>query len=78
MTTQLGGSLVERQSINRPLFNGSNYIYWKAHMHIFIQALDYDMWSIIINRPHTLTIIVNGIASPKLEKDWNEMDKKLA
>ena len=47
-------------------------------MHIFIQALNYDMWSIIINGPHTPTIIMDGIALPKFEKDWNEIDKKLA
>ena len=36
------------------------------------------MWSVIINGPHTPTIIVDGIASPKSEKDWDETDKKLA
>ena len=46
-------------------------------MCIFIQALDYDIWSVIINRPHTPTIIVDGIGKPKPKKDWDEMDKKL-
>ena len=79
MAIQLGGSLVEGQSTNRPpLFNGLKYTYWKAHMCIFIQVLDYDMWNVIINGPHTLTIVINGIPSPKPEKDWDETDKKNA
>ena len=78
MAAQLGNTLVEGQSTNRPpLFNGSNYTYWKARMRIFIQALDYDLWSVIINGPHTPTVIINGIPTPKLEKDWDDSDKKL-
>ena len=78
MAAQLRNTLAEGQSTNRsPLFNGSNYTYWKAHMRIFIQALDYDLWSVIINGPHTPTFIINGIPTPKLEKDWDDSDKKL-
>ena len=78
MATQLGNTLAEGQSTNRPpLFNGSNYTYWKARMCIFIQALDYDLWSVIINGPHTPTVIINGIPTPKQEKDWDDSDKKL-
>ena len=47
-------------------------------MKIFIQALDYDMWSIIVNGPHTPTKIIDGEESSKLEKDWDEVDKKMA
>ena len=79
MVTQVGASLVEGQSTNQhPLFNGSNYTYWKAQMKIFIQALDYDMWSIIVNRPHTTTKIIDGVESIKPEKEWDEVDKKMA
>ena len=46
-------------------------------MHIFIPALDNDIWSVIVNDPHTPTVIVNGTSSFKLEKDWDETDKKL-
>ena len=70
MAAQLGNTLAEGQSINRPpLFNGSNYTSWKACTRIFIQTLDYDLWSVIINGPHTPTILINGIPTPKLEKD---------
>ena len=78
MATQLGSTLAEGQSTNMPpLFNGSNYTYWKARMRIFIQALDYDLWSTILNGPHTPTVIINGISTLKLEKDWDDNDKKL-
>ena len=78
MTTQVGGSLTEGQSTNRPLlFNASNYSYWKARICIFIQVLDYDMWSAIINGPHTSIFIVDSTKKFKSKKDWDEQDKKL-
>ena len=45
-------------------------------MKIFIQALDYDMWSIIVNGPYTPTKIIDGMESAKPEKEWDEVDKK--
>ena len=69
MATQAGTSLTEGQFKNRPpFFNGSNYTYWKARIKIFIQALDYDMWSIIVNGPHTPTKIIDGVESTKSKK----------
>ena len=47
-------------------------------MRIFIQALDYDIQSIIVNGPHTPTKIINGKELIKFEKKWNEIDKKMA
>ena len=47
-------------------------------MKIFIQALDCDMWSIIVNGPHILTHIVNNIVTLKFELDWDENDKRMA
>ena len=29
-----------------PLFDGTNYDYWKNQMMIFLQAIDYNMWEI--------------------------------
>ena len=46
-------------------------------MKIFIQALDYDMWSIIVNGSHTPTKIIDGIESTKSEREWDEVDKKM-
>ena len=47
-------------------------------MRIFIQVLDYDFWSIITNGLHTPTITIDGNAIPKFEKDWDDIDKKMA
>ena len=59
METQFGPSMNEGQSTNRPPFNGANYTYWEARMKIVIQALDYNMWSIIVNGPHIPTHTIN-------------------
>ena len=78
MATQVGASLAEGQSTNRPpLFNGSNYTYWKARMKIFIQALDYDMQSIIVNGAHTPTKIIDSVESTKSKREWDKVDKKM-
>ena len=47
-------------------------------MRVFIQVLDYDMWSIIVNGPHTPTKLIDGVSLPKLEGEWDEFDKKIA
>ena len=36
------------------------------------------MWSIILNDPHTPTMIVNNMCMPKSKKDWNANDKRMA
>ena len=46
-------------------------------MHIFIEALDYILWSIIIYGSNIPTIMVDGIITPKSEKDWSDLDKKM-
>ena len=52
MANIVGSYMTKGQSITRPPdFSGSNYIYWKARMKIFIQANDYACWDIIENRP---------------------------
>uniref|UniRef100_A0A6V7QUX0 CCHC-type domain-containing protein n=1 Tax=Ananas comosus var. bracteatus TaxID=296719 RepID=A0A6V7QUX0_ANACO len=50
---------IEGQSIaHPPLFNRSNYTYWKVRMQIFLQFLDFDLWDIVENgytKPTTAT-----------------------
>ena len=68
MTIHMNTSLVEGQSSSRPsLFNGTNYYYWKARMRIYIQAIDFQLWRVIIKETHTPIIKVNSIDIPKLE-----------
>ena len=47
-------------------------------MRIFIQVLDYDMQSIIVNEPHTPTKLIDSVSLLKLEGEWDEFDKKIA
>ena len=46
-------------------------------MQIYIQAVDYQFWRVIIKYPHTSTIKVDGKDVPKSEEDWDELDIKL-
>ena len=47
-------------------------------MSIFVQATDYEIWSIITTGPHCPTKIIDGISTLKPEREWNEQDWKLA
>jgi hypothetical protein len=70
--------MVEGQSTNRPpLFNSSDYSYWKTRMTTFIKAQDYLIWKIIVNGPHVPTKIVEEQEIPKQETEWDENDVKL-
>ena len=45
------------QSLNAPpFFDGSNYAFWKVHMHAFLCAIDETIWNFVENgwvRPTT-------------------------
>jgi hypothetical protein len=70
--------MVEGQSTNRPpLFNSSDYSYWKTRMTTYIKAQDYLIWKIIVNGPHVPTKIVEEQEIPKQETEWDENDVKL-
>jgi hypothetical protein len=70
--------MVEGQSTNRPpLFNSSDYSYWKTRMTTYIKGQDYLIWKIILNGPHVPTKIVEEQEIPKQETEWDENDVKL-
>jgi hypothetical protein len=70
--------MVEGQSTNRPpLFNSSDYSYWKTRMTTYIKGQDYLIWKIIVNGPHVPTKIVEEQEIPKQETEWDENDVKL-
>jgi hypothetical protein len=70
--------MVEGQSTNRPpLFNSSDYSYWKTRMTTYIKGQDYLIWKIIVNGPHVPTKIVEEQDIPKQETEWDENDVKL-
>jgi len=41
-----------------PLFNGTNYQYWKVRMQIYLRSLGYDVWTVVVNgyTPPTTTL----------------------
>ncbi|VFQ89179.1 unnamed protein product [Cuscuta campestris] len=59
-----------------PLFDGTNYAYWKERMRIFIQSNDFDSWMLIKHGNTTPANIVDGIRVPKLESEYDDQDKK--
>jgi hypothetical protein len=70
--------MVEGQSTNRPpLFNSSDYSYWKTRMTTYIKGQDYLIWKIIVNGPHVPIKIVEEQEIPKQETEWDENDVKL-
>ena len=71
-------SLAEGQSTNRPpLFFDTNFSYRKARMKIYIQAVNYHSWRVIVNGPQILLVRVNGMDIPKPEEDWDDNDMKM-
>lgn len=59
MATSNNGSYLEGNSTMRPpLFNGSNYNYWKTRMMIYLQFKDYNLWEAVVNGPHVRTTII--------------------
>ena len=76
--TSMNNAFSEGQSIARPpMFNGSDYAYWKARMKIYLVSVDYDVWDIIDTGYTPLTEIVNGIVTPKRKSRWDANEKKL-
>ncbi|GAV73239.1 LOW QUALITY PROTEIN: DUF4219 domain-containing protein/UBN2 domain-containing protein, partial [Cephalotus follicularis] len=60
-----------------PFFDGNNYSHWKAKMTIFIQALDFNLWDIIIDGPELPHIISQeGIKTLKLRSSYTDDDRK--
>ena len=58
----------EGHSITRPpMFNGTDYTYWKTRMRIFLISMDFELWN----------LVENGFSKSSLPMiDWNELEKK--
>src|SRR5262249_24693417 len=56
MANFIGNSGMEGQSTSRPpLFDGSNYAYWKTRIMIFLKASTYSEWKTIEDGPYVAT-----------------------
>ena len=52
-----------------PLFDGINYVYWKVHMKVFLQALGEKVWQVVE---------VGWIKLKEASMDWYEATIKAA
>src|SRR5262249_20058406 len=64
MANFIGNSGLEGQSTSRPpLFDGTNYAYWKTRMTIFLKASGYFVWKTIEDGPYVATTT---------EEEWDD------
>ena len=78
MANLMSTLLAEGQLTNKPsLFSTINFPYWKARMKIYIQAVNYHLWRVILKEPQIFLIRVNGIDIPKPEEDWDDNDMRM-
>ncbi|KAI5649328.1 hypothetical protein M9H77_35333 [Catharanthus roseus] len=64
---------VEGSSTNRPpLFDGSNYTFWKSRIKIYICSINFNLWSIVEKGPYVP--IKDGII--KEIEDYDELDSR--
>ncbi|VFQ69601.1 unnamed protein product [Cuscuta campestris] len=76
-TQNLYAGLGEGQSTTRPpLFDGTNYTYWKERMRIFIQANNFLLWRIIKNGEEVPMKKVGETTVPKTEDEYDAQDIK--
>ncbi|VFQ78617.1 unnamed protein product [Cuscuta campestris] len=76
-TQNLYAGLGEEQSTTRPpLFDGTNYTYWKERTRIFIQSNNFLLWRIIKNGEEVPMKKVGETTVPKTEDEYDAQDIK--
>ncbi|VFQ70406.1 unnamed protein product [Cuscuta campestris] len=67
----------EGQSTSRPpLFDGTNYTYWKERMRIYNRSTNFQLWLVIKNGEETLMKKVGEKLVPKTEDEFDAEDIK--
>ncbi|VFQ73313.1 unnamed protein product [Cuscuta campestris] len=67
----------EGQSTSRPpLFDGTNYTYWKERMRIYIRSTNFQLWLVIKNGEETPMKKVDEKLVPKTEDEFDVEDIK--
>ncbi|VFQ81436.1 unnamed protein product [Cuscuta campestris] len=67
----------EGQSTSRPpLFDGTNYTYWKERMRIYIRSTNFQLWLVIKNGEETPMKKVDEKLVPKTEDEFDAEDIK--
>ncbi|VFQ77298.1 unnamed protein product [Cuscuta campestris] len=73
LSTRIG----EGQSTSRPpLFDGTNYTYWKERMRIYIRSTNFQLWLVIKNGEETPMKKVDEKLVPKTEDEFDAEDIK--
>ena len=70
----------EGLAINRaPFFDGSDYIYWKTRMRVFLQSENVEIWDVIEEGPFVPTKLVDGrsVKKPTMAKGLHLTTTKL-
>ena len=70
-SVQEGGS-----TTRPPLFNGSNYAYWKARMRVFLKTIDERVWMTVVQGWTHPTEIVEEKIVPTPQDEWTEAELK--
>ncbi|VFQ98655.1 unnamed protein product [Cuscuta campestris] len=67
----------EGQSTSRPpLFDGTNYSYWKERMRIYIRSTNFELWLVIKNGEEIPMKKVGETTVPKTENEFDAEDIK--
>ena len=62
-------------TVGPPLFRGTNFLYWKILMQMFIKTEDYELWNIVTKGPYIPQIT---IMERPLQKLKNNTHKKIS
>jgi len=63
-----------RSTVRPPLFRGTNFLYWKNLMQMFIKTEDYELWNIVTKGPYVPQITIDGKTVTKTEDQYTQED----
>ena len=71
-------SKYEGLATNRaPFFDGSDYVYWKTRMMVFLKCEAEEVWDAVETGPYTPLKTVDGEDIPKPKIEWTPYDKEM-
>ena len=71
--------MAEGGNINRPpLFDGTNYAYWKVRMRAFLIAIDERVWQAVEFGWKHPTEVVENVTGPKPRTKWTKDENELS
>ena len=78
MSIYQGTGLAEGASVTRPpLFDGTNYSYWKNRMCTYLKSMDFEQWKVTTLGDYEITKInENGVKIPKDISEYDNTDMR--